>query len=422
MPVSDAPALMLWLASATPDAAAAERLTAAARKMIAALPEGSAERRGGGRTVSHVRRPVAPLVFGDPIAYAESLGGQARSLARQLAGGRRTWRKPDGAKLDYGKTLGADHCNGYTAMALCEMLSGAMWTGDETLVAEALAALDRFGEVYGSGVPCGAQPWEIPLHTPDILASGRIVDCCVKGYLLSGDPRHLERARYWARTGMAMVYLVDPPTEMSDPIGRYATIGVIGATNWSAPVWIGLPVQWCGLVYSAALADLADVETDAGLAALWRHLAKGITASGVDQCYLPRDGRNVGLLPDSFALVRQVRRAPPINPGTVQENVSGFVGLPYYQVVRAAPGGRTLVHVPGRVTVRCPAAGEFARLELAAWPKTPYRVFFSRVRRPAAVKVDGRDVPFRFAGNVMAVDMSPCGRPVTLALHACPGS
>ena len=60
--------------------------------------------------------------------------------------------------------------------------------------------------------------------------------------------------------------------------------------------------------------------------------------------------------------------------------------------------------------------------ELAAWPKAPYRVFFSRVRRPAAVKVDGRDVPFRFAGNVMAVDMSPCGRPVTLALHACPGS
>ena len=418
--VSDAPALMLWLASATPDAKAAERLRTAAGEMIAALPEGSAERRGWGRSVSHVNRPAAPLVFGDPIAYAVSAGGTAKGIARQLADGRRIWHKPAGAKHDYGETLGADHCNGLTAMSASGMLGCALWTGDEVLIAEVLAVLDKFTETYGNDVPRGAQPWEMPLHTPDILASGHLVACYVRGYLLSGNPRYLERARYWARTGMAMVYFVDPPTDAPNPIGRYATIGVIGATNWSVPNWIGLPVQWCGLVYSAALSDLADVETDAASAALWRHLARGIAASGVDQSFLPSDGEKVGLLPDSFRLVEQVRRDPPINPGTVQENVSNFVGLPYYRVVRAVPDGKTLVHVPGRVTPMKPKAGELARVEIAAWPKAPYKVFFSRVKRPSAVKVDGRDVPFRFYGNVMAVQMQPGAKPAVLVLESAP--
>ena len=415
--VSDAPALMLWLASATPDAARAASLTAAANEMIAALPEKSAERKGWGGGVSHVRRPAAPLVFGDPIAYAISVGGTAKGLARQLASGKRIWRKPNNNKPDYGETLGSDHCNGYTSMAVSGMLSGALWTGDEGLIAETLAVLDKFTEIYGNDVPRGAQPWEMPLHTPDILASGNIVNCYVRGYLLSGNPRYLERARYWAYTGMTMIYFVDPPTAVPNPVGRYATIGVIGATNWAAPNWIGLPVQWCGLVYAAALADLAEIETDAGQAALWRHLAKGITASGVDQSYLPSDGEKVGLLPDSFQLVTQIRNNPPINPGTVQENVSNFIGIPYYRVIRAVPGGKTLLHVPGRATAQAPQAGELARVEIAAWPKAPYKVFFSRVQKPSAVKANGQPVPFRFFGNVMTVNLQPSTSPVTLTLE-----
>ncbi|MBR3085111.1 MAG: hypothetical protein IKH04_01780, partial [Kiritimatiellae bacterium] len=415
--VSDMPALMLWLASATPDASAAARLTEAANAAISALPEGSAERKGWGRTVSHVRRPAAPLLFGDPLAYSAMQTASARSLAAQLADGKRIWRAPGGGRPDYGETLGADHCNGFTAIAEEEMLAGALWTGDETLIAAAVKSLDRFTKVYGDDVPRGAQPWEMPLHTPDILASGRLVGCYVRGYLLSGKQLYLERARYWARTGMAMVYFLDPPGGCKGSVGRYATTGVIGATNWAAPNWIGLPVQWCGLVYSAALADLADVETDPGLAALWRHMAKGITASGVDQCYLQGDGDKVGLLPDSFNLVKQERRDPPINPGTVQENVSNFIGLPYYRVVRATPEGNTLLHVPGRAAALPPDVGEIARVEIAAWPKSPFKVLFSRVQRPSAVKADGVAVQFEHRDGVMAVSLQPSCRPVSLSIE-----
>ena len=150
---------------------------------------------------------------------------------------------------------------------------------------------------------------------------------------------------------------------------------------------------------------------------MWRHVARGITASGVDQCFLPGDGDKVGLLPDSFHPVLQERRDPPINPGTVQENVSNFVGLPYYRVVRAVPGGKTLLHVPGRAKARQPQAGELARVEIAAWPKAPFKAFFSRVARPSAVKVNGVAVPFEFRGNVMSATLQPSGQTLLLTVE-----
>jgi hypothetical protein len=85
----------------------------------------------------------------------------------------------------------------------------------------------------------------MPLHTPDIVASARLVRCYVLGYVLSGRQAYLEQARYWAWTGMTMLYLAPP---VAGEVGLYATIGVIGATDWVAPNWIGQPVQWCGLV------------------------------------------------------------------------------------------------------------------------------------------------------------------------------
>ena len=68
------------------------------------------------------------------------------------------------------------------------------------------------------------------------------------------------------------------------------------------------------------------------------------------------------------------------------------------------------------LTALKPEAGEIARLEIAAWPKAPFKVFFSRVQRPSAVKVDGREVPFNFFGNVMTVTLQPSATPALLTL------
>ena len=71
--------------------------------------------------------------------------------------------------------------------------------------------LDKALVRYEGTVPRGAQPWEMPLHTPDIIASGLMVRCCALGYRLKPDVRYLQAARYWAYTGLSMVYLVPPP-------------------------------------------------------------------------------------------------------------------------------------------------------------------------------------------------------------------
>ena len=56
------------------------------------------------------------------------------------------------------------------------------------------------------------------------------------GYELTGEPELLDAARYWAWTGVPFVYLVNP-TGAKEPgaVGPFATIPVLGATNWVAP-------------------------------------------------------------------------------------------------------------------------------------------------------------------------------------------
>src|SRR5690606_14924416 len=129
----------------------------------------------------------------------------------------------------------------------------AAFCGDRELIAQAIDKLKGL-EKFRNTVPRGAQTWEVPLHTPDILASAHLVRAFSLGYELTGRPEFLEQAIEWAWTGVPFVYLVNPA---GGSVGPYSTIAVLGATNWKAPVWFGRPVQWCGLVYSDALYRLA---------------------------------------------------------------------------------------------------------------------------------------------------------------------
>jgi hypothetical protein len=211
----------------------------------------------------------------------------------------------------------------------------------------------------------------VPLHTPDILAAAHLVRAYTLGYALTGEADLLEKARHWAWTGVPFVYLAEPAP--GQPIGLYATIAVLGATNWTAPVWIGLPVQWCGLVYADALYRLVRHDPRGP----WKRLADGITASGLQQTW-PRAGSaggdraRQGLLPDSFTLDGQVRNDVAINPGTLQANAIRLLdGSDLYDlhVFRGRPdgkgggnesgGARLFVHAPGAITgaTEEPAAG-----------------------------------------------------------------
>lgn len=372
-PAADAPGYMLWLAEHTGDEALAQRLRAGAERGLERLtPAGN---RDAG--CSHVARPFAPLLFGRIEPYAERrLAAALQTLAAFDEQGLIRYQ-PQTGKPDYGSTHWEDHANGLSAARLEPVLEAAVFTGDDPLTKAALAVLDKQLEVYRNTVPRGAQTWEMPLHTPDILASGRILACCNLAYQLTADQKYLDAGRDWAWTGVSLVYL-DRPTD--GPVGLYATTAVLGATNWTAPFWIGLPVQWCGLVYRSSLQDLARLDPDMG--DFWAQLAVGITRSGLQQTFPLEDRERQGLLPDFFHLRAQRSDGPAISPGTVQANLpEAFGKTPIYALQRLAPSD-VLLHVPGDIG-RVEHRGRDVRVEIDGWYSKPYWVRLVRVPAPA---------------------------------------
>jgi len=333
--------------------------------------------------VGHVTYPLPALIYGavSDNAVAAQAHGNAL-LGRFQPDGSVHYQKPANG-LDYGRTHWAPDANGLTAAVLQSLLNDALFSGNpvlRTLGLRHLRALDQFRNT----VPRGAQTWEIPLHTPDILASAHLVRVYTIGFELTRDPGFLEQARYWAWTGVPFVYL-SPPT--SNPVGVYGTIPVLGATAWVAPNWIGLPVQWCGLVYADALYRFARHDPDGP----WKRIADGITAAGIQHCYPIDDPDYRGLLPDSYNLRPQTRNGPAINPATVLAPAVRLLEEPPLYDFAALNRHALLVHAPGEITA-IEERIDGVRFTVKGWSARSYSVLINGLTRAPALEIDGKPV------------------------------
>lgn len=212
-------------------------------------------------------------------------------------------QQPDGSFRFDGKFRKGHFENtasGYCAQKALALLDSAYYTGDKKALTAGVKTLEYMKRFR---TPRGAQVWEIPLHTPDILASARIVRAYVKGYELTGKKEYLDLAKRWAITGIPFIYFWG-----NQPVMKYSTIAVLGATHWTAPNWIGLPVQWCGLVYADAILDLANYDNSYD----WNKIAKGILIAGEQMQYT--EDEVIGCLPDSFTLKTQSPNPHDIGP------------------------------------------------------------------------------------------------------------
>jgi hypothetical protein len=349
-PAPDAGYFESWLSHRITDPALAERLTLAARENAATIPD-NAWMQG---LIGHIRFPSPALVALKAPATARTSVSLARQHLDALGPETRLHYRAPSPAQDLGRTHWTNHANGLTATHLSQAFDHALLSGDATLVDECLVHLRRMSQ-YDDEVPRGAQTWEVPLHTPDILASAYLVKVYVLGYELTGDRLFLERARYWAWTGVPFVYLASP---VEGPVGVYSTTPVLGATQFIAPNWIGLPVQWCGLVYAEALLRLAAHDRSLN----WTRLAHGIALAGVQHVHPESDGPAMGCLPDSFDLRAQSRNPVPINPGTLlplaaiaygERSLHGFAAAHTPRVwISAAGPAQTILAEPSRVRFR----------------------------------------------------------------------
>lgn len=204
------------------------------------------------------------------------------------------------------------------------------------------------------------------------------------GYELTGETGFLTQARYWAWTGVPFVYLVNPTDK---PVGPYATIAVFGATQWQAPVWLGLPVQWCGLVYADALYRLVRNDPKSP----WKSLADGITLSGITQTWPNTNTELQGLLPDSFVLREQKRNGPAINPATVEACASRYyTQIPVYDFHAFRDNG-ILLHAPGQIA-RPTEKKNRVSFQIESWVGHRYFILINGLGQKPHVQINGHAV------------------------------
>jgi len=279
---------LLMNALITTDSAAAAKCTEIARRAVTGRPAGQ---------------------FGPALAWR--VGGIAEVVAALEQAGAASIGKqrPNGSWVyegdDNNPSLGVAGATapGICAAALEPVLTYAGVTGDTNATRAAVAGLDFMSRFT---VPRGAHLREIPLHTPNLLASARVGTAFLAGYRLTGDTRYLDQARYWAETGLPFVYLWHDPLR---PALAFATVPAFGAPFYRPPGWFGRPVQQCGLEYGSFLARLADrLSYDE----IYRTVARGILYSAIHQ--QPAAGRFAGTYPHAWDLATNQPREPYLAP------------------------------------------------------------------------------------------------------------
>lgn len=338
--------------------------------------------------------------FGDAAAALIGQGDVAQSLIRSQ-GPDGSWRfsariERSGifAGMDYGE-LGPDRAAevGTCAHNAYQILRYARMTGDAAAREAGLRALAFMAQFT---VPRAAQVWEVPVHTPDVLASADACEAYLEGYALTGDKAYLKRAVFWARTGLPFFYLWDTPGYEAL---RYASIPVFGA-SWYTCNWFGQPVQWNGLRLARAYLRLAPLDDSYP----WHTLAEGLTISGMWQQHGPQTGGQdmwpdtkdkwAGLWPDNFNSV-DLKRCPWVfAPRQILDLVYRLEGMqPDPLTMTARQGDQTL-----RVSA-CAALSDVSwqgdKLALTARCVAPQtsQIVVCNLAPPGAVTVNGTALP-----------------------------
>ena len=240
-------------------------------------------------------------------------------------------------------------------------------------------------------VPRAAQVWEVPVHTPDLLAAADAADAYIEAYRFSGDERWLRDAVTWARRGIPFIYLWNPPDK---PWLLGASIPVYGAT-WFTGSWFGRPVQWNGLRYATAILKLSEHDQSKD----WRRLAELIIRSAILQ--QDPDGDNVALWPDNISAIDGKKCPWVFAPRQIIQNIlllNGRDEEPQTTILTRKPLFRAdrRIHITATAKVSDAAwDGETLSFK-AAYPQGEEgTVLITNVARPTKVLLDSKPVAER---------------------------
>lgn len=261
---------------------------------------------------------------------------------------------------------------GTCAQKTYTLLKCARMTGDKVSLEAGLKALDFMDRFK---VPRAAQVWEVPVHTPDILASAQAIQAYLEAYKITDDRSYLDTAIYWAHTGLPFVYLWN---NEDMPYMLYASIPVFGASWLEGGGWFGNAVQWNGLDYAYSLFDLAKYDNSLP----WETIAKGLTISGLYQ--QETNEKYKGLYPDSYNFMDKTTSPWKLSPILIVRNLfvmMGYVNEPQTTIIRK---GGEAVYINAIVPIEDPKLTEPS---LEFWLKSPSEInryiIIAGLRKPA---------------------------------------
>ncbi len=344
----------------------------------------------------HIMREEAPFYTGHVEAVIKQMTDSAAGQIRgRNADGVWGFQPPRDARHE---SLGPRGyaSQGIVAQGASALLRKARVTGSaETLQAglKALAYHDRFH------VPHGAQGWECPIYEPDVLGAAYAVGAYVDAYEMTGERQYLDRAIYWAWTGMAFQYVWQAPDR--EQWMRYASIPVFGTTFFTHS-WLGNPVQWCGLVYAYYLQKLAPHDTSFP----WKQIAEGITVSGEWLQFGDEKPELKGSYPDGL-YGRLTKRCPAmINPEDIILNRYAVEGHdPRVKTTYVRRAGEPTLHITSCAKLGKPALSDKTlTVPLTFYPDQYSGTLLANCSAPASVALGNQSLK-----SVQAIPENPEG-------------
>jgi len=329
------------------------------------------------------------FLFGNPL---QTLDQEAHRVLSTIAsqGEDGGWRfRPHVEKggvfkgRDYAE-LGADGQEGVGLVArrAANMLRLSRMTGDPRPLEAGLRTLEYIAKFR---VPRAAQVWEVPVHTPDILASADACEAFLEAYLITGERSWLDKAVYWQQTGLPFLYQWDVD---AFPWMRHGSIPVFGAT-WFRGSWFGRPVQWNGLRWAWAALRLSEVDTSYP----WRMLAAGVTISAMYQQGTDPAAEDFALWPDAISAIDARKARWYFAPSQILKNTYAFLGCEPEPVTHRfeTPDGTICINACGRVEGVRLNGGKLG-LRLRVPEGLPTHVVFCGITEPEKVVLDDATV------------------------------
>jgi hypothetical protein len=185
-----------------------------------------------------------------------------------------------------------------------------------------------------------------------------------------------------------------------------ATIPVFGSTFYTHS-WLATPVQWCGLVYSYYVLQLAQELERQPLSTVsqgasplrlglgftpadWKRIVELITVSAMYQQFA--DGPRIGAYPDSISQFEK-RNPAFINPEDILINVLALKGYdPDIETARAKRGDAEIVVSSGAHIKNLQVSPAGVKFQLRYFKGEPSHTLVAGFK-PSAVLVNGERLP-----------------------------